>query len=142
MEIKIKKMHPNATIPVYARDGDGCVDLHAVAKDTDDMGNAIFDTGLAVEIPPGYVGLVFPRSSIYKTMHQLRNSVGVIDSGYRGSIKMIFWGTHSSNDESGYKIGDRIGQLMIVETPKIFFKEVDDLTPSDRGTGGFGSTGV
>ena len=139
MKVKIKRTHPKAMIPCYAKSGDACLDLFAVSKDADDHGNAVFDTGIAVEIPPGYVGLVFPRSSISKTMHSLRNSVGVIDSGYRGSIILKFWGGRGENHS--YKIGDRIGQIMIIPHPKVEFCEVEELTSSYRGADGFGSTG-
>lgn len=139
MKIKIKKLHKSAVIPKYSKNGDGCVDLYAVERIDDEFGNTIFDTGLALEIPENYVGLVFPRSSICKTVHQMRNGVGVIDSGYRGSIKMAFWGAPSH--KTSYKPGDRIGQLMIIPYPKIDFEEVEELNSTNRGTGGFGSTG-
>ena len=89
MKIKMKKLVAEASIPRYAKPGDAGMDLTAVWK------NQVFDivtygTGLAVEIPDGYVGLLFPRSSIYKTKMSLTNAVGVIDSGYRGEIMMKF----------------------------------------------------
>ena len=140
MKVKIKKFHPESKIPKYSKKGDACVDLYAVSKIEDEFGNAVYDTGLGVEIPDGYVGLVYPRSSISKTMHQLRNSVGVIDSGYRGPIKLAFWGGRS--DASAYKPGDRIGQLMIMPYPQIEFEEVEELSTTERGSGGFGSTGT
>jgi dUTP pyrophosphatase len=95
-----------------------------------------YHTGLAIEIPKGYVGLLFPRSSIYKTSQALTNSVGVIDSGYRGEIMMKF--TRGINH---YCIGDRIGQIMILPYPQIEFEEVEKLSETNRGSGGFGSTG-
>jgi len=139
MKVKIKKLHHDAVIPRYAKQGDACVDLYAAEKTSDEYGNTVLNTGLAFEIPKGYVGLVFPRSSICKTMHQLRNSVGVIDSGYRGPVKLVFWGGH--DDKSSYRVGDRVGQLMILPYPSIEFEEADKLSDSDRGFGGFGSTG-
>ena len=139
MKVKIKKTHPDAIIPSYAKQGDACLDLFAVEKENDINGNVIFNTGISLEIPLGFVGLIFPRSSISKTMHSLRNSVGVIDSGYRGNIILKFWGSRSN--EASYKIGDRIGQIMIIPHPKIEFCEVEELTSSQRGIGGFGSTG-
>ena len=139
MKVRIKKLHPSAVVPEYAKTGDACVDLYAAEKSSDKFGNTVFNTGLAFEIPQGYAGLVFPRSSICKTMHQMRNSVGVIDSGYRGPIKLVFWGGYS--DKSSYKVGDRVGQIMILPYPKIEFEVVDSLSDTSRGTGGFGSTG-
>lgn len=145
MEVKIKKLHPNAVIPFYAKPGDAGMDLTAVTIDTSNEHYIEYDTKLAVEIPEGYVGLVFPRSSNSKVDLELSNSVGVIDSGYRGPIKLRYhriW----RKDESGnrvldiYAVGDRVGQLMILPYPTIEFKEVDELSSTERGDGGFGST--
>jgi dUTP pyrophosphatase len=135
MIIKIKKTHPNAVIPSYATEGDAGMDLTAVGFAEKGM-NVTYHTGLSVEIPTGYVGLLFPRSSIYKKDQMLTNSVGVIDSGYRGEIKMKF-----TRSVEQYCIGDRIGQLIILPYPQIKFKEVDELSTSQRSGGGFGSTG-
>ena len=140
MKVKIKKLHHAAVIPKYAKGGDACVDLYAVEKHSDDFGNTVFSTGLAFEIPDGYVGLVFPRSSICKTFHQLRNSVGVIDSGYRGEVKLVFWADYSASTR--YRVNDRVGQMMILPYPNIEFEEVNELTDTDRGSGSFGSTGA
>ena len=95
-------------------------------------------TGISLEIPKGYVGLLFPRSSITKTKHFLRNSVGVIDSGYRGEVKLRF-----SLDESStsYQIGDKVGQIIFIKLPAVELIEVEELSPSVRSTGGFGSSG-
>ena len=90
MEVKIKKVNPSATIPVYSKSGDAGMDLTAVTLQVTDEGRYIYDTGLAFEIPEGYVGLIFPRSSISKKDLLLTNSVGVIDSGYRGTVKVVF----------------------------------------------------
>ena len=103
----------------------------------------VYKTGLAMEIPEGYVGLIYPRSSISKTKQMLRNHVGVIDSGYRGEVILKFgWFSQAATpDSSVYDAGDRIAQLMIVPHPKVEFVEVDELSDTDRGDGGFGSTG-
>lgn len=137
MRIRVKKVHPNAVLPKYANFGDAAVDLVSVRKWEDDHGNVCYGTGLAMEIPENHVGLLFPRSSISKTNLRLCNSVGVIDSGYRGEIVLKF-------DKSGdkeYEVGDRIGQLMLIPIPSIQFVQVTNLPNSDRGLGGFGSTG-
>jgi len=139
MKVRIKKVNADAVIPSYAVKGDACLDLTCVSKELDDFGNTVFDTGLAFEIPEGFVGLVYPRSSISKTAHQLRNCVGVIDSGYRGTVKLAFWGARAS--EKSYDVGDRVGQIMILPYPAIEFEEVEELTHTDRSTNGFGSTG-
>jgi len=138
MQVKIKKLHPDAVMPQYAKDGDAGVDLTAVDVRADRYGNLTYHTGLAVEIPRWHVGLLFPRSSVYKTGMTLTNCVGVIDSGYRGEIMMKF-ALGSPGGE--YQIGDRVGQLIIMPYPKVEFSEVEELTSTDRGDGGYGSTG-
>jgi len=137
MEIKIKKLHPDSIIPKYAKPGDAGMDLTAINVTTD-YGCLTYHTGLAVEIPRWHVGLLFPRSSVYKGRQILTNCVGVIDSGYRGEIMLKYTLSPTGND---YEIGDRIGQLIIMPYPKIDFVEVDELTETDRGVGGYGSTG-
>ena len=99
-----------------------------------------YKTGLALEIPKGHVGLLFPRSSVYKTSMIMSNCVGVIDSGYRGEIMLKFrdqWRDYSSR----YEVGDRVGQLIIMPYPQVELEEVDNLSSTDRGSGGYGSTG-
>jgi len=137
VNIKIKKLHPNAIIPEYAKIGDAGLDLTAVDFESTGL-HITYKTGLAIAIPEGFVGLLFPRSSVYKTGQYLTNSVGVIDSGYRGEIMLKF--TRPELD-SQYKVGDRVGQLIIMPYPQVKFEEVEDLGTTDRGQGGFGSTG-
>ena len=137
MNIKIKKLHPNAIIPEYAKIGDAGLDLTAVDFEVTGL-HITYKTGIAIAIPEGFVGLLFPRSSVYKTGQYLTNSVGVIDSGYRGEIMLKF--TRPAID-SQYKVGDRVGQLIIMPYPQVKFEEVEDLGTTDRGKGGFGSTG-
>ena len=141
MEVKIKKLHPDAVIPVYSKPGDAGLDLTATSITGDSYDNIVYGTGLAIEIPDGYVGLLFPRSSNSKTDLYLTNHVGVIDSGYRGEIMFKFRPINGIVDASIYAVGDRIGQLMILPYPSIKFVETDELSDSDRGEGGFGSTG-
>ena len=148
LKIKIKKLVNDAVIPTYSKDGDAGLDLVAtsalVYNDYIEYG-----TGLAIEIPKGYVGLIFPRSSIYKTSTILSNSVGVIDSGYRGEIKFKFYaktardcnGTLYSIDDC-YEVGNRIGQLIIMPYPQIEFEEAEELSETERNDGGFGSSGT
>ena len=137
MKVNIKKLHPNAVIPKYATLGDAGLDLTAVDVVADES-TLTYKTGLAVEIPSWHVGLLFPRSSVYKTGQTLTNCVGVIDSGYRGEIMLKFTLSPYAKE---YEIGDRVGQLIIIPYPRIDFVEVDELIPSDRGVGGYGSTG-
>jgi dUTP pyrophosphatase len=141
MKVKIKKLVPEAVIPSYANLGDAGLDLVATwitVEDHNKYGYFEYGTGICVEIPEGYVGLIFPRSSISKTGMLLTNSVGVIDSGYRGEIKFRFKYISGTNS---YNVGDKVGQMIIIPYPKIEFEEVDELTETQRGDGGFGSTG-
>jgi dUTP pyrophosphatase len=137
MKIKIKKLHADAIIPKYAKDGDAGLDLTAIDVSADE-GTITYKTGLAIEIPRWYVGLLFPRSSVYKTGQSLTNCVGVIDSGYRGEIMLKFT---LSPYQREYQIGDRIGQLIIIPYPMIEFEEVEELAKTSRGRGSYGSTG-
>ena len=141
MEIKVKKLHKKAVIPTYAMYGDAGLDLTATTKELDDDGNVVYGTGLSFEIPDGYVGLLFPRSSNSKTSLLLSNSVGVLDSGYRGEVKFKYKILRNSNFPKYYDIGDRIGQLIVIPYPKVRLMEVDKLSESERGDGGYGSTG-
>lgn len=135
MILKIKKLKDGVRIPSYANKGDAGLDLVATSK-VDHYQFIEYGTNLAVEIEEGNVGLLFPRSSISKTGHRLVNSVGVIDSGYRGEIKVRM----SHTNIQPYQIGDKIAQLVIVELPQVLIEEVEDLSDSQRGAGGFGSS--
>ena len=153
MQVKIKKLHDSAVIPSYAKHGDAGMDLTAISKEYDEHGNVCYGTGLAFEIPKGFVGLLFPRSSNTKKDLVLGNSVGVIDSGYRGEVVFKFKAIDTQYLQDGkltflkrdfmkeYNIGDRVGQVIILPYPEIEFLEVGELSSSDRGVGGFGSTG-
>ena len=143
MQIKIKKLSPNATIPTYAKNGDAGMDMVATKIISDTLDSVTYGTDIAMEIPEGFVGLVFPRSSIRKTHLFLSNSVGVIDSGYRGELQATFKKIQgvSNNTLDNYKVGDRIAQIMIIPHPTIEFEEADELSDTERGEGGFGSTG-
>jgi len=141
MKIKIKRLTTKAVIPKYAKDGDAGMDLTATSKSTvneEGFGYVSYGTGLAFEIPKGFVGLIFPRSSLSNTGLILSNSVGVIDSGYRGEVSARFKYIPDTND---YEIGDRIAQMLILPYPEVEFEEVEDLTDTDRGIGGHGSSG-
>jgi dUTP pyrophosphatase len=142
MNIRIKKLQPDAVIPSYSKEGDAGLDLTAISMKTvneNNFGFIEYDTGLSVEIPEGHVGLVYPRSSISNTGLILANAVGVIDSNYRGSIKCRFKAIPNSNI---YDVGDRIAQLIIIPYPQITFEEVEELTETIRGDKGFGSSNV
>ena len=165
MKIKIKKLRKDAVIPSYAIPGDAGMDLTAVSRTFDKDGNIVYGTGIAVEIPDGYVGFVFPRSSNARTNMYLTNSVGVIDSGYRGEIRLkfkcvtqtwnplkVWWKNYVRKNfkdsidvdnrvQNGYDVGERIGQLIIMPYPFVEFLEADELSETERGAGGYGSSG-
>ena len=140
MRVKIKKLHPNAVIPKYAKPGDAGLDLVATEILNEEVFQVTYGTGIAVEIPEGFVGLVFPRSSIRKYNINLTNSVGVIDSGYRGEIQATFYKARGVSSHK-YEVGDKIAQLIIIPYPPIELEEVEELSETERGTGGFGSSG-
>ena len=161
LKVKIKKLSENAVIPSYSKEGDAGMDLTAITVDYENE-TLSYGTGISLEIPEGYVGLIYPRSSIFKKDLVLSNSVGVIDSGYRGEIGFKFKttlevsGSMVRNDKTKvelssatfntklniYEVGDRIGQIIIMPYPKVEFEEVEELSQTDRGEGGYGSTGI
>lgn len=167
MKVKIKKLSENAVIPQYAKPGDAGMDVVATSINVTDK-YIEYGTGLAFEVPEGYVMLIFPRSSVSKYDLSLANAVGVLDSSYRGELKLrfkrnyrienlpseetddkftttsILWGEDTKNYRINacdwYDVGDRIGQIMILPYPIIEFEETDELSDTERGIGGFGST--
>lgn len=149
MKVKFKKLHPDAKIPAYSKPGDAGMDLTAISREwkyASGGGYYEYGTGLAIEIPEGYVGLIFPRSSQSNVNQLLTNHVGVIDSNYRGEIKFRFKPVYQFVRELNenfdvYEIGHRIGQLIILPYPQIEPVEVDELSETERGENGFGSSG-
>ena len=164
LKVKTKIIDVNINTPKlsYAKEGDAGIDLTATSKWYDEHGNVCFGTNRAFEIPKGYVGLIFPRSSNAKQQLLLSNSVGIIDSGYRGEVMLKFKSSASSfslktliklifnqdakttlinNYKISYNVGDRIGQIIILPYPQIEFEEAEELSETERGNGGYGSTG-
>ncbi len=175
MEVKFKKLNPSAVQPSYAKNGDAGLDLTAIDVVYDEAsGCLVYDTGLAIEIPQGYVGLLFCRSSVKEKSLFLSNHTGIIDSGFRGSIKLAFkfdfdfWGCPHDDESFAadlkggnfvhygtaadnvrkitvyrkvYAVGDRVGQLIIMPYPQIELVEAEELSTTERGTGGYGHTG-
>ena len=137
MKVKIKKLYKNSIIPKYAHNGDAGMDLTAISYENLGNEHIKYNFGIAIEIPIGYVGLIFPRSSCYKQRQIMSNSVGVIDSNYRGEISAVMIGTSFHS----YKEGERIAQLIIIPYPQIEFELVTELSESNRGANGYGSTG-
>lgn len=146
IELKVKKLHPDAIIPTYATDGSACFDLYAV--DCADFHGLyyqrghVFRTGLSFEIPAGYQMLVFSRSGHgFNSGVRLANCVGVIDSDYRGEVMVKLFSDLPTNDVLRVSSGDRIAQAQLMPVHRVEFEEVSELTETERGAGGFGSTG-
>lgn len=144
LNVKFKKLSPNAVTPSYANSGDAGLDLTAISERVlydHEVPVLEYGFGLSIEIPKGFVGLIFPRSSITtKTTLLLGNSVGVIDSGYRGEIKALFRNALLSGNRK-YKLGEKVAQLIIMQAPQIVLEETTELSDTDRGEKGFGSSG-
>ena len=138
MKLKFKKLHERAVLPSHSKQGDAGLDLTAINIVIDGK-QEIHHYGVAVEIPEGNVGLLFPRSSIRKYDVRLSNAVGVLDSSYRGEIKAVFDVHHFPG--SRYAVGDRTAQLVIVPFVSCVTEWSESLTETDRGQGGYGSTG-
>lgn len=148
LRLKIKKLHPDAVMPKYATPGAACFDLHAMmlgegANAQVNVGTAtVFRTGLAFEVPAGHVMLIYSRSGHgFNKNTRLANCVGVIDSDYRGEVQVKLTRDEVDGGELKVLAGDRIAQAMIVPIPQVQMVEVEELSDTERGTGGFGSTG-
>jgi dUTP pyrophosphatase len=143
MEIFTKVLHPDAVLPMNAKEGDAGCDLVAVESCTllAGGGRALIATGLALAIPDGYAGFVLPRSGL-ASKHGVTcaNAPGLIDSGYRGELKVALVNLDPERDYHVEK-GDRVAQLVILATATSNFSVVDELPRATRGAGGFGSTG-
>ena len=140
LEIKFKKLVETAKCPTKAHPTDAGADLTAVSREwNNEYGCWIYGTGIATEIPEGYVGLVFPRSSIRKYGLMQRNCIGVIDSHYRGEIMVTY--KFFNDVPKIYEVGDKIAQFIILPYPEVSYKEVETLSETDRGENGHGSSG-
>lgn len=140
VDVKVKKLHSNAVLPSYSKEGDAGLDLTVTEVLDNSRQKVKFGFGIAMEIPKGYVGLIFPRSSVHKTKLTLSNCVGVVDSGYRGEVMSIFRKIREVRDPE-YKVGDRVAQIIIIPYPTINIVESEELSETERGSGGFGSSG-
>lgn len=167
-KIRFKKLVSNAVEPIRAHDNDAGFDMVATSK-KETNSYIQYGTGIALEIPDGMVGLIYPRSSITKKDLMLKNSVGIIDAGYRGEISFRFYKIIANEklisrqeyntqngyldtlqgkvlnyifekDQKTYEIGDKIGQIIFQILPQVTLLEVEELDDSERNTGGFGST--
>lgn len=142
MVIKIKKLNPNAVIPSHAKPGDAGFDLKATSVEYNaDKDYYCYGTGIALEIPYGYYGAIVPRSGIRKTEAIMQNTPGTIDSGYRGEIFVTFKNRDKDGTKRPFEVGERIAQLIIKKYEDPTFEWVMELSDSERGENGHGSTG-
>lgn len=139
--LKVKKLsNVSQKTPSYAKEGDAGLDLVATRIISETRKQIVYGTDIAVEIPEGFVGLLFPRSSIRNYDLSLANSVGLIDSGFRGELQVTFNKKFRFFKNKKYSIGDRVCQLVIIPFQTMTIEVVDNLSDSERGTGGHGST--
>lgn len=140
-ELRIKVLHPDAKIPAYQTDGSAGMDLHSTESvRIHSMETVVVGTGIAMAIPAGYEGQVRPRSGLAaKHGITVLNSPGTIDSDYRGELKVIL--TNTSKDDYEVCVGDRIAQIVLARVHQLSIVETETLDATDRGSGGFGSTG-
>lgn len=139
MEIKVKKLHKDAKLPTYAHHDDAGFDLYAIESVSIPVGaRVLVGTGIAIEIPDGYVGLIWDKSGL-SMVHGLKNLGGVIDAGYRGEIKAGV--VNLSAEDYTITAGHKVAQMLIQKVEHADIKEVAGLSDTLRGHGGFGSTG-
>ena len=151
LNIRIKLTHPNARVPTYGSEGAACFDLYAATVNgAEHLGDIVYpghpvvvDTGLAFEVPEGYMLRIASRSGL-AFKHGIEAFPGVIDSDYRGELKVLLRCWHLADDEPPVRIepGDRIAQAYLCAVPRVTFTEVEELSATERGEGGFGSTGL
>lgn len=143
IELAIKRLDPTVVLPQYAYPGDAGLDIRAnETVDIEPLSRALVSTGLAVAIPDGYAGFMQPRSGMaLKQGLSIANTPGLIDSKYRGELKVIAVNLDTQNTIH-IERGERIAQLVIQEVPVVELVEVDELDDTERGCGGFGSSGV
>jgi len=141
IKVKIKRLTPGAVMPSKGTEKSAGFDLTAISASWDKERDQIkYGFGLAFEIPDGYVGLIFPRSSVCKKDMSLSNCVGVIDSDYRGEVTAVF-NVPNPFTANVYAVGDRIAQIVFVKLPEVEVIEANELSETQRGEGGYGSTG-
>ena len=150
MNLHLCKLHPNAITPTYATDGSACFDLYAATVNgAKNIGDVVYqghpvtvDTGLAFEVPPGWMLKIHPRSGL-KFKHGVEAFAGVIDSDFRGSVQILLESADDNDDTPPLRInpGDRVAQASMIPSPRVTFHVVEQLSITERGAGGFGSTG-
>lgn len=140
--VNFKKLHADAKLPVKGSSGAACFDVYATSVTLDQNGVATYRLGFATQIPEGWRGVIVPRSNIAKHPWVLANSMGIIDCDYRGEWMVKFKCISNYLETVPYSVGDRIAQVYFEKVVDVAFAEVEDLEQTERGDGGFGSTGV
>jgi dUTP pyrophosphatase len=143
VRLRVKRLDPSVPLPRYARAGDAGLDLHAAARVVIAPGaRATVPTGLAIELPPGFAGFVLPRSGLaLRHGVTVLNAPGLIDAGYRGEVQVLLI-NHDPATAVTLERGERIAQLVVQPVTAVELVEVEELSSSERGAGGFGSTGT
>ena len=142
IKVKIKKLHPDAKIPTYATNGSLGMDLYSVdCKYDAEIDAFIYYTGLAVELPEGYGMFPIPQSRNRNTECYIPNTPGLVDGDYRGEVQVTYKTRDRFSRVQPFKVGEKCGQIVILPCPKIEFEEVEELSKTERGNGGHGSTG-
>ena len=140
MIVRYKKLREDAVAPFRGSEFAAGYDLTAVSQEYEPKtGTVCYGTGLAFEIPEGYAGFIFPRSSVFRIGQLLTNCVGVVDSDYRGEVFLRF--AYRDDCPTEYRVGDRVGQIIIMPVPAVAYEMAFDLSETKRGAGGYGSTG-
>lgn len=142
VKLKVKRLTDTAKIPTYAHDGDACFDIYSDGAHQLAQHWSTHRTGLKFDIPKGYAMMIYSRSGMgFKDNTRLANCVGVVDSGYVGELMVKLTRDDGCIHALEYKRGDRIAQAMLIPVPVVWFDEVDNVEDTERGDGGFGSSG-
>ena len=142
LEVLLQRLDPDVPLPTYAREGDaGCDLVTTVAVDLAPGERAVLPTGVAIALPPGYAGFVHPRSGLAASCGLgIVNAPGTVDAGYRGEIRVVLV-NHDPRETVRLQRLDRVAQLVVQRVEQVVWRETDALPPSQRGAGGYGSTG-
>lgn len=142
LQVKFKKLHADAKLPIKGSEHAACFDVYATSVELDENRVVTYGLGFSTEIPKGWRGVVVPRSNISKHPWVLANSIGIIDSDYRGEWMVKFKCISNFIEAVPYGAGDRIAQIYFEKNTDVQFVEVEELDQTERGAGGFGSTGI
>lgn len=142
LQVKFKKLHADAKLPVKGSLDAACFDVYATSAKAEYGGKVTYGLGFATEIPKGYMGILIPRSNLTKHRWMMNHSTGIIDSDYRGEWMLKLSSIGDVFEPLPYGVGDRVGQIYFIPVLSTTFEEVEELDSSERGEGGFGSSGI